>query len=166
MNLGAERRQYMFDWEKINQAVNPEPVRRLEYTTNKHLFRKVAFDAYKVINGNPEQLWELRDGDDGKTYLYALYGDTSDLIANSENIKTKEWQATADSDGENVTLSYKKVPIYRFAFSKYPFTVSDAGKFANFIETKAEDPKWVSEFVNNAMSAERKAVVLKLIQGD
>jgi hypothetical protein len=165
MNLGAERRRHMFDWEKINKVVNPEPVKRLEYEGNKHLFRKVAFDAYKSISGNSDQLWELRDGEDGKTYLYALYGDGSDIVANSHN-EEKQWQATADSDGENITLSYKKVPIYRFASSQYPFEPGNAGKFAKFVEAKTQDPKWVGEFLENAMSAERKAVVLKLIQGD
>lgn len=155
----------MFDWEKINQVVNPEPIKRYEYEASKHLFRKVAFDAYKAISGDPEQLWELRDGEDGNTYLYALYGDGSDIIAKS-NDEEKQWQATADADGENVTLSYKKMPIYRFASSKYPFESGDAGKFAEFVEAKTQDPKWVGGFLDNAMSAERKAVVLKLIQGD
>jgi hypothetical protein len=155
----------LFDWNKVDQVVNPRPVNKLDYESNKHMFRKVAFDAYKALDGNSDRLWELRDEEDGKTYLYALYGDASELIANS-NEEEKDWKAAADSDGKNVTLAYKQVPIYRFASDKYPFSQDSARKFAEFVESKAQDSEWISDLMQNGMSAERRAVVSKLIRGD
>jgi hypothetical protein len=169
MDLGAERRQYMakqlFDWGKLDSVVNPKPVNRLDYNTHKHLFKKVAFDAYKPLEGSADQLWELREENDG-TYLYALYdGDSNDLVAKS-NDEDSEWKATADLTGKNVTLSYKKIPVYRFASDKYSFPPERATEFAKFVESKAKDQNWVQELANNEMSTERRAAVLKLIQGE
>ncbi len=152
------------DWSLLNEVVNPR-TDRCSFETNKHLFKKVAFDVYRPKSGNTEQLWELRTSDDGESYLYALYGDQDNIVSES-SVEQKDFTAASDAEGKNVTLAYKNVPIYRFASEQYQFESSDASNFAEFIESKAQDMKWIQELMNQAMSEERRAAVKKLIQGD
>jgi hypothetical protein len=97
-----------FDWGIVDKAVNKKRA-AYEYETHKHLFKKIAFDRFKSLDGT-SQLWELRTADDGKDYLFALYGEAEDLV--TESSKEESWDAIVDSDVESVTLSYKKVPKF------------------------------------------------------
>ena len=147
------------DWASIEQAV---PSKRTCYDFDKYqsYFYKVAFDCYKANNGS-EQLWELRDGDDGRKYLFALYEEPEDVVTSS-----KDWEAQPDQEGKSITLSYKKIPIYRFASEQFRFTPQQAGEFAEFISKKAENKDWIQKLLSDAMSDERRSAVSKLLAGD
>jgi hypothetical protein len=153
-----------FNWSAIEKVINPQQA-RYEFETHKHLFKKVAFDTYKSINGNSVQLWELREAEDGNSYLYALYGEPEDIVSNSEQ---SSWEAISNGAGDNVTLSYKKIPIYRFASSVYPFQKESASQFANYVIEQTHKEGWVNDFLQNAagMTDERRVAIRKLIQGD
>jgi len=151
------------DWQVLDDSVNTKKT-KYDFDTFGHLFKKVAFDQYKPINGMSTQLWELRKADDGREYLFALYDEGEDIIATSS--LEKPWEATPDSSGSNITLSYKSVPIYRFAASEYKFSPQDSQNFADFVREKAQSKEWVGELLSNAMTEERRTAVLKLIQGD
>lgn len=146
-----------FDWELVNRSVNKERT-QYEYHTHKHLFEKVAFDRFKPMNGGSGQLWELRAGDDGKDYLFALYDEAEDLTATS----SKEWQAKADADGKNITLSYKQTPVYRLPVADEGMDTEKVNKFASYIEKRAESKDFVDQLLNS-MSESRRAAVKKLM---
>lgn len=151
-----------FDWELVDRTVNKART-QYEFETHKHLFEKVAFDRFKPVNSNSPQLWELRPGDDGKQYLFALYDEAEDLISTSG--QEKEWEAKADSDCKNVTVSYRKTPVYRVSIADFGYEHGEAKKFASFIEKKAQSKEFVDQLLNS-MSEKRRSAVQKLIQGE
>lgn len=147
-----------YNWAQLNNAINPRND-VLEYSKVKHLFKKVAFDVYK--QDGSKKLWELRT-EDGKEYLVALYEDDgSDLVVESN--EEQEWTATSDSDGENVTLSYKNTPIARFAGSTYQYSPEQAVDFAKFVEKKASDQKFINDLLNT-MPEQKRQAVLKMLK--
>lgn len=150
------------DWGSLDQVINPDAT-KYRFADVAHLFRKVAFDVYKPLTGI-EQLWELRAGDDGESYLYALYGDSEDLTVKSED-KTGPWQATSDRTGENVTLSYKNIPIMRFASEKEGFKKAEARDFAAFLETRIQDKDFMDTLVANLPPA-KSGFVAELLSAD
>jgi hypothetical protein len=143
-----------FNWSVVDKAVNKKRV-VYEFDEVKHLFKKVAFDVYKPVTGS-DQLWELRDGDDGKKYLFALYEEGQDIVAEAS---AKEWYATPDSQGLNITLSYKQIPVARFASAECGFTPEEAGEFAAFIEKKATNKDFVREMLKHLPEAKRIALI-------
>ena len=154
---------HTFDWSLVDKAVNKKRT-AYEYEENKHLFKKVAFDRFKSIDGT-NQLWELRASDDGKQYLFALYGEAEDLI--SESSKENNWKAVVDSDAENITLSFKKVPVHKISLASYGYDANGAADFASFISKKANKDE--QGFVNkllSSMSEKRREAVSKLIKGE
>lgn len=158
-----------FDWQGLAEQISParkNPVYAFNEVQDQ--FRKVAFDVYKRV-GDPTNLWELRDGPDGKKYLFALYEDR-DMVAESGSDsaqvkKASVWVAVPDSSRRNVTLSCRGTPICRFAGSEYGFDTSDAVAFADFIQKKAEDSDFVNKLVEQ-MPDSKRAFVKTVISGD
>lgn len=151
-----------FDWNVIDMAVNKART-SYEYEAHKHLFQKVAFDRFKPLSGNSPQLWELRAGEDGKQYLFALYNEAEDLVSISGQDKT--WEAQADADAKNITLAYKKTPVYRLSIADHGYSKTEAREFASFIEKQAQSKEFVDNMLGS-MSEKRRAAVQKLIQGE
>lgn len=156
----------LFDWKALNNIVSPEKG-KLVFEENKHLFKKVAFDVYKRMGSQTDKLWELRTDEDGKQYLFALYDvESEDGLVSTASLN--KWSAIADKEGKGITLSYNKIPVYRFSSEMYKFAADEAASFAKFVEEKANDPKWVNSFIERApdLSEAKKTLVKKLIQGD
>lgn len=142
------------NWSVIDQTVNKKRV-MYNFEEVKHLFKKIAFDVYKPNSGS-EQLWELKDGPDGKQYLFALYEEGEDIITQAS---LKEWYATPDMQGLNITLSYKQIPITRFSSSECGFKPEEAVAFASFIESKAMNQDFVREMLQHLPEAKRDALI-------
>lgn len=149
-----------YDWSHLNDTINPQ-TNVLKFSDVKDHFKKVAFDVYKQEGSS--KLWELRS-EEGGEYLVALYDDgDTDMVVESQD---EVWTATADNDGENVTLSYKKTPIARFAGDKYQYSPEKAEKFAKFIEKKASNSKFIEELLSTMPEQKKLAVLTMLKEGD
>lgn len=145
-----------YDWSFLDDKINKKASSKLMYDEVKHLFRKVAFDVYKPLNGS-DKLWELRDDEDGTQYLVALYDDDGeDIVINSED--QHDWTAVADHEGNNVTLSFRKFPITRIAMADHNVDSSKADEFARFLEKKAQDESFVSQLLSSLPRQKRLAV--------
>lgn len=144
-----------YDWSTLNSFFE-KPSGNLKFAEVKDNFTKVAFDVYKENGSN--KLWELRN-EEGVDYLIALYDDADDnLKVESEG----EWAATPDSSGENVTLSYNKFPIARFAGSQYNFTPSNVKDFASFLAKRASSEDFIKELLKT-MPEKKRANVLRVL---
>lgn len=124
------------DWTGLASNVVPQSGKLL-YEPNKHNFRRIAFDVFKM-NGSPvESLWILEECDDGQEYLVAKYDDSDD-----ENIEsTGCWTALSDKRAKNVTLLYKDMPIQRFASADYGFNKEDVHIFQDVLVAKLNSDK-------------------------
>lgn len=146
------------DWTLLEKTVEKK---RTVYSFDENVkhFTKVAADCYRANNGSA-QLWELRDGDDGKKYLYALYNEAEDITA----LANSEWTAIPDSTGKHITLAYKKTPIHRFDTDKFNIDPSEAMQFADYIKKSAQKKEWRSSLLATMEPLQREAV-LNLIGG-
>jgi len=140
------------DWQSLNGELNPT-TSRYRFADVSHLFKKVAFDVYKPLNES-EQLWVLEEDDSGVSYIAALYDDPDDITVESN--KDQIWSAASDKDGKNVTLSYKNMPITRFASAEYGFEPDEAIEFATFLEAKATNNSFVKKLMVELPEAKRE----------
>lgn len=149
---------YDLNWDALDNAIT---TKRAKYAFDdvKHLFKKIAFDVYKPLNGSTK-LWELREEDGGK-FLYALYEEPEEITVQAE--KTASWNAVSDKGGDNITLSYKDVPIMRFASDRYKFKPEEADLFAEFVKSKTSDKKFLDRLMK--ILPENKRRVLAEIRG-
>jgi hypothetical protein len=146
------------DWTLLEKSINKKSS-MYSFEENKQYFTKIAADVYKANNGS-SQLWELRDAEDGKKYLYALYNEAEDITITSKS----DWSAISDSSGKHVTLAYRKTPIYRFDVEKFNINPSESKTFAEYIKKSAEKKEWRAALLATMEPLQRESV-LKLIGG-
>ena len=151
---------FELDWDVLNNEVSPQKD-RLRFAEVQHLFKKVAWDAYKPLSGS-ETLWELRE-ENGEKYLYAIYGDADELVSTASMSK---WSAICDKEGRNITLSYNNTPIKRFSAAEYSFTPAESEEFATFLQNKTADSNFVSELLATLPDSKRVAVAALLTTGE
>jgi hypothetical protein len=144
------------DWDCLERDVVPDN-KKIAYEPNKHLFKKVAFDVYRLNSSPTESLWILEDGEDGKQYLVAQYEEESENI----EVKGSNWLALPDKTASNVTLFYKDVPIKRFASSEYGFSAADVNVFQGVLVEKLSSDKAFVEKLLNTQTNEQKDTLLK-----
>jgi len=146
------------DWKSLESALNPPVDRSLDFNSVRDQFTKLAFDVYKRTG--EEGLWELREAEDGRKVLVALYDEEG-----SEVVKTasaSDWSAHADSSKKFVTLAFRGSPVYKFAAADHGFAESEAANFANFVATRARDPHFFNQIVSSLTPA-RRAHLLNLV---
>ena len=152
------------DWTALGHDGNPRQD-RLAFNENKHLFRKVAWDAYKPLSGS-DILWELRE-EDGNKFLYAVYESGPELVATASvqaSSTSSVWDAISDHEGKNITLSFMNVPIKRFSASEYNFAPAEAAEFGLFLKAKASEETFISELLETLPEAKKLAVAKLLNQ--
>lgn len=116
-------------------------------------FKKVAFDRFKVENDPYESLWALQEID-GKQFLVRA----SD--PQFETRKSGDWEAISDYDKQNVTLSYRNIPITRFSSSEYGFSSDDISIFKTaLIEKSSSDDSFVRELLKDQSQTKREALL-------
>lgn len=142
------------DWTKLASNVVPDNT-KIPYEPNKHLFKKVAFDVFQMNSAQKESLWSLESDEDGSQYLVALYDDDQ-----SDGLESKSnWQALSDKESKNITLTYKDVPIKRFASQDYGFDANDIHLFQkSLVGLLNSNPSVVSEMLRS-QSKERLGII-------
>lgn len=150
-----------YDWDSLKEKVEPDES-KIAFNDVKHLFKKVAFDVYKEKSGD-SKLWELRE-EDGVQYLVALY-ENDDTLTVESNKEANEWSATPDSEGKNVTLSYRDFPLKRIAIADLGVKPDKADEFASFLVSKVQDKTFLSNLINS-MPKQKKIAVLELLDNE
>ena len=109
--------------------------------------RKVAFDMYKVLGDQYDDLWKVEDVD-GSAFL---------VRSSDPKYRTKDggdWTAASNYDHNNVTLSYKNVPICSFSSDEYGFEGEDIFTFKSALLDMANSD---GEFIKKVVASQPRA---------
>ena len=114
--------------------------------------KKVAFDIVNVYGDEYNDLWKVESTDDGDFLVRS----------SSPSFQTKQssnWKAISDFDCKNITLSYRGVPIARFAAEEYSFSSEDIGLFkAALLERAVDDGDFVKQVFASQSDAKVTAI--------
>jgi hypothetical protein len=83
--------------------------------------------------------WKLEHGDDGQDYI-VRGGPETNIVVESEN---NDWAATSDSNKENITLSYRKMPICKFAAVDFGLTNDSIEDFQKYLLERVKEAAFV-----------------------
>ena len=114
--------------------------------------KKVAFDMYRVLKDQYNDLWKVEEID-GEKFLVR----SSDPQYSSK--EEGSWVVTGNYDGNNVTLSYKNVPICCFSADEFGFTTDDIFTFKSALLDVIETEKG---FVKKMLDKQPEAKVLAI----
>jgi len=105
--------------------------------------KKVAFDIYKIMNDQYNDLWKVEDGF---------------LVRSSDpKYQVKEggdWSAVSSYDGKIVTLAYKNVPVCNFSSEEYGFSNNDVFTFKGAL---LDEVSQNNDFLKNVFSSQAKS---------
>lgn len=118
------------------------------------LFKKVAFDLYRVDNDPYDGLWTIADVD-GKSSLVR----TGDPVFEQDS--SGDWSAISDYDRENITLAYRNVPLARFSSSEFGFSKDDIMTFKSALLDRASQDE---EFMRHVFATQPKGKIEALSQ--
>lgn len=121
---------------------------RLRVTEDLRI-KKVAFDMVKVYGDEYNDLWKVESTDDGDFLVRA-----SNPSFHSK--ESSNWGAVSDFDCKNITLSYRGVPIARFAAEEYSFSSEDIGIFKEALLERANDD---GDFVKEVFASQSDAKI-------
>lgn len=130
------------------QASNISQKDRIKVTDDLQI-KKVAFDMYKVLRDQYDGLWKVEDVD-GERFLVR----SSDPQYSSDS--KGSWLVTGNYDSDNVTLSYKNVPICSFSSDEFGFSKDDIFTFKSALLDVIETD---SEFVKKVIGKQPEAKV-------
>lgn len=130
------------------RASNISQKDRIKVTDDLQI-KKVAFDMYKVLRDQYDGLWKVEDVD-GEKFLVR----SSD--PQYSNDSKGSWLVTGNYDSDNVTLSYKNVPICSFSSDEFGFSKDDIFTFKSALLDVIETD---SEFVKKVIGKQPKAKV-------
>tara|TARA_B100000131_G_C17748760_1_gene464248 strand:- start:100 stop:579 length:480 start_codon:yes stop_codon:yes gene_type:complete len=117
------------------------------------VIKKVAFDFYKVDNDPYNGLWKSEESDDGKMYLVRA----SD--PRFEHKEAGDWTAISDYDSENITLSYKNIPIVRMSSDEYGFSKDNIFEFKDAVLDKvSSDNRFLNEIISDQPDSKVSAI--------
>ena len=114
--------------------------------------KKVAFDMYKVFGDQYDDLWRVeKEGDD------SLLVRSSDPQYQRE--EGGDWSASSNYDYNNVTLSYKNVPICAFSAEDYGFNNDDIFTFkAALLDMTSTDTGFLKKVIGSQANAKVSAI--------
>lgn len=114
--------------------------------------KKVAFDMYKVLRDQYDDLWKVEEHE-GEKFL---------VRSSDPKYSVKEggnWIVTGNYDSNNVTLSYKNVPICSFSSDDFGFSKDDIFTFKSaLLDVLETDQGFVKKVIDKQPKAKAAAI--------
>jgi len=134
-----------------NQSSDVSVKDKIPLTKNLKI-KKVAFDMYKVMGDQYDDLWKVEEID-GSNFL---------IRSSDPKYQTKEggdWSASSNYDYNHVTLSYKNVPICGFSSDEYGFSGDDIFTFKSaLLDVVSSDKEFIKKVVASQPSAKVEVI--------
>lgn len=142
--------KFSIDYQSLSKSVE-KGSKTYKLTDVKDRLEKVAFDVVRFKDGDPEELWQIQNSDDGD-YIVAKYINEEESVivaAASRN----PWEIIINAGDLNVF--YKGDPIVKMTASKLGLKVEELGSLKNFLPASLKNDKnlvksLLKELNNNA----------------
>jgi hypothetical protein len=149
---------FQIDFTELANKLNPNviPVRG-----NEKRITRVAFDLFRIEGDEPDDLWQVQADDDGNEFLVRTYSLEEDNNSIDQMVqKESDWSVRADKKYDNLTVSYKNVPLQRIATKEYNIETPEDGKtFQGILFNKlSSDKDFVFKFLNSLPKHKRIAL--------
>ena len=133
------------------QATDTSSKDRIKVTEDLQI-KKVAFDMYRVLKDQYNDLWKVEEVD-GEKFL--VRSSDPQYTAREEG----SWIVTGNYDSNSVTLSYKKVPICNFSSEEYGFGADDIFTFKSaLLDVIESDEGFVKKVISRQPEAKVAAI--------
>ena len=128
--------KFSVDYQKLSNSIDKTFYKLSEV---KHKLEKVAFDVFRMKDGNSEELWQIQNSDDGD-YIVAKY--ELDDIKNVEvKAANSSWDILISNSSGDINIFYKGHPITKVAGAQFGINVEDLSLVKKYLPNKLSSDK-------------------------
>lgn len=144
--------KFSIDYQELSNSVSYVQKKIFKLADVKDKLEKVAFDVVRFKDGNPDELWQIQNADDGD-YIVARY----DAEEAKEEVKTSaRWDALVNEASGDINIFYKGQPIVKMAAAKLGISSEDLGAVKRLLPGKlASDKNFVKALLTTLDEASR-----------
>jgi hypothetical protein len=128
--------KFSIDYQQLSNSVEKKVYKLSEV---QHRLEKVAFDVVRFRDGDPEELWQIQNSDDGD-YIVARY----ETDAQAESPKTEKtassnaWEVLVNEASGDINIFYKGFPVVRASLEQTGLPKDSLGDVKKYL------PKWLN----------------------
>ena len=147
----SSMKHFAIDYSVLDTKIDNKTFRLVDV---KDRLEKVAFDVVRFKDGNPEELWQIQNGDDGD-YIVAKYeADSPEKINVVASAKT--WDVLVNSPSGDINIFYKGFPVVKTSAHKLGLPMEDLDTVKRFLPNKLQaDKQLVQSLLKNLGTTER-----------
>lgn len=146
--------KFSIDYQLLSNSVEKK---FFKLSDVQHKLEKVAFDVVRFKDGNPEELWQIQNSDDGD-YIVARY----EMDATAETPKTEKtassdnWEVLVNEASGDINIFYKGFPVVKTSIAQTGIPQDDLGTLKRFLPKKlSSDKQLVQSLLKNLSTTER-----------
>jgi hypothetical protein len=118
----------------------------------KDRLEKVAFDIFRMKDGDPDELWEVQSADDG-SYIVCKY---TDEALEPKTASAKTWEVLNNSN--QLHIFYKGTPITKISLDT--LSTNEISTVSRFLPKKlASDKVFVKALLNSVSDSEKQNIL-------
>lgn len=149
-------RDYSIDYNELSNVVNKVEKNIYRLSDVKHRLEKVAFDVVRFKDGNPDELWQIQNSDDGD-YIVARYESDE---PEAKKVSATHWDTLVSESSGDINIFYRGQPIVKMAASKLGISSEDVKTIKRFLPSKlASDKSFVKAMLNTLDESSRDAIL-------
>lgn len=146
--------KFSIDYSAIDSFINK---RSYKLADVKDKIVRIAFDMYKFKDGNPEELWQIQNAEDGD-YIVAKY-DVEEIEQKKALASANPWAVVGNKASGDINIFYKEYPITKIAFSSLGMPSDQFETVKSMIPAKlASDKEFVKALLKDLDTATKNEV--------
>lgn len=150
--------RFSVDYNQLSRSVNVVQKKVFKLADVKHRLEKIGFDVVRFKDGNPDELWQIQNADDGD-YIVARYESDEPKV---ETKATSHWDTLINESSGDINIFYKGQSIVKMAASKLGINSEDLGTVRRMLPTKLESDKNFVKALLNTLDEAQKETLIKL----
>lgn len=149
-------KQFSIDYSVLDsQVVN----KTFKLSEVKDRLEKVAFDVVRFKDGDPEELWQIQNGDDGD-YIVAKYeADPKDELAKAAS--SASWDVLINKTSGDINIFYKGYPVVKLDASQVGVKQEDLETVKRLLPGKLGSSKELVNALLKNLNTTAKTALLK-----
>jgi len=151
-------KHFSIDYQELANSVSHAHKEFFKLADVKHRLEKVGFDVVRFKDGNPDELWQIQNSDDGD-YIVARYDSEEPKV---EGKTASRWDTMISESSGDINIFYKGQPITKIAASKLGISSDDLGTVKRFLPEKLASDKGFVKALLNTLDETSRDAILKL----
>lgn len=148
--------KFSIDYNELSNSVSHARKEFFKLSDVKHRLEKVGFDVVRFKDGNPDELWQIQNSDDGD-YIVARYESDEPKV---EGKAASRWDLMVSESSGDINIFYKGQPITKMAASKLGINSEDLSTVKRFLPSKlASDKSFVKALLSTLDETSRDAIL-------